>query len=191
MTVDDLERIHEFTSLLIASTRSPRQRERLQRALGLSLSETNLGVLRLVQRQGPIAVSEVARRLEVDLSNASRQLRALEDQGLVTRTVDPDDRRIARVAVTAPGRRVLDRARAIALNDYAVALDDWSARDRAQLADLLDRFRVALLATEPDESGWATTKVQGSVGQQAGGHVDEVGLPLGLGRGGRGRLRRR
>jgi DNA-binding MarR family transcriptional regulator len=154
----DLERIHEFTSLLIASTRSPRQRERLQRALGLSLSETNLGTLRLVQRHGPIAVSEVARRLEVDLSNASRQLRALEDQGLVTRAADREDRRIARVAITAAGRRVLDRARAIALNDYAVALDDWSARDRTQLAELLDRFRVALLATEPDESGWAVGK---------------------------------
>ena len=151
----ELERIHEFTSLLIASTRSPRQRERLQRALGLSLSETNLGALRLVQRHGPIAVSEVARRLEVDLSNASRQLRALEDEGLVARTADPADRRVARVGITAAGKRVLDRARAIALNDYAVALDDWSARDRAQLAELLDRFREALLATEPDESGWA------------------------------------
>jgi DNA-binding MarR family transcriptional regulator len=151
----DLERIHEFTSLLIASTRSPRQRERLQRALGLSLSETNLGALRLVQRHGPVAVSEVARRLEVDLSNASRQLRALEDQGLVARTADPVDRRVARVAVTAAGRRVLDRARAIALNDYAVALDDWSPRDRRQLAQLLDRFRMSLLATEPDESGWS------------------------------------
>jgi len=154
----DLERIHEFTALVIASTRSPRQRERLQRALGLSLSDTNLGVLRLVQRHGPVAVSEVARRLEVDLSNASRQLRALEDQGLVTRTADPDDRRVARVAITAAGRRVLDRARAVALNDYAVALDDWSTRDRAQLATLLDRFRTALLATEPDESGWAVNK---------------------------------
>jgi DNA-binding MarR family transcriptional regulator len=155
VSANDLERIHEFTALVIASTRSPRQRERLQRALGLSLSETNLGALQLVQRHGPIAVSEVARRLEVDLSNASRQLRALEDQGLVTRSSDPTDRRVARVAVTAAGRRVLDRTRAIALNDYAVALDDWSARDRAQLADLLDRFREALLATEPDESGWA------------------------------------
>ena len=158
MSSTDLERIHEFTSLVIASTRSPRQRERLQRALGLSLSDTNLGVLRLVQRQGPVAVSEVARRLEVDLSNASRQLRVLEDQGLVTRAADPDDRRVARVAVTVAGKRVLDRARAIALNDYAVALDDWSARDRAQLATLLDRFRTSLLATEPDESGWAVNK---------------------------------
>jgi DNA-binding MarR family transcriptional regulator len=152
------ERIHEFTSLVIASTRSSRQRDRLQRALGLSLSETNLGALRLVQRHGPVAVSEVARRLEVDLSNASRQLRALEDQGLVTRRVDPADRRVARVVVTAAGRRVLDRVRAVALNDYAVALDDWSARDRQQLGALLDRFRMALLATEPDETGWSVGK---------------------------------
>jgi len=158
--VTDLERIHEFTSLVIASTRSPRQRERLQRALGMSLSETSLGALRVVQRHGPVAVSEVARRLEVDLSNASRQLSALEDQGLVTRAVDPGDRRVARVAVTAAGRRVLERARAVALNDYAVALGDWSARDRAQLAALLDRFRESLLTTEPDESGWAVGKTR-------------------------------
>lgn len=155
MSSTDLERILEFTSLLIASTRSPRQRERLQRALGVSLSETNLGVLRLVERIGPVAVGDVARRLEVDLSNASRQLRALEDQGLVTRTVDPSDRRVARVAITLPGRRVLERARAIALDDYAVALDGWSARDRGRLADLLDRFRLALLAIEPDDPGWS------------------------------------
>jgi DNA-binding MarR family transcriptional regulator len=122
------------------------------------LSETNLGALQLVHRHGPIAVSEVARRFEVDLSNASRQLRSLEDQGLVARRVDPADRRVARFVVTASGRRVLDRVRAIARNDYAVALDDWSVRDRRQLAALLDRFRIALLATEPDDTGWSVGK---------------------------------
>ncbi len=154
----DLERIHEFASLVIASTRSPRQRERLQRALGLGVSETNLSALRLIQRHGPIAVTEVARRLEIDQSNASRQVRALEEQNLVTRTVDPDDRRVARLAVTAAGQRVLTRVRAVALNDYAVALEDWSAGDRAQLAELLDRFRISLLAAETDESGWSVGK---------------------------------
>jgi DNA-binding MarR family transcriptional regulator len=156
----DLERIHEFASLVIASTRSSRQRERLQRALGLGVSETNLGALRLIQRHGPIPVTEVARRLEIDQSNASRQVRALEEQHLVTRTVDPDDRRVARLAVTPAGQRVLTRVRAVALNDYAVALEDWSARDRAQLAELLDRFRVSLLAAETDESGWSIGKAR-------------------------------
>jgi len=154
----DLERIHEFTSLVIASTRSSRQRERLQLALGLGVSETNLGALRLIERHGPIAVTEVARRLEIDQSNASRQVRALEEQGLIARRVDPDDRRVARLAITAAGRRVLAKVRAVALNDYAVALEDWSSADRAQLADLLDRFRVGLLAAETDESGWSVGK---------------------------------
>ena len=154
----DLERIHEFTSLVIASTRSSRQRERLQRALGLGVSETNLGALRLVERHGPLAVTDVARRLEIDQSNASRQIRALEEQGLVTRTVDPDDRRVARLEIAAAGRTVLTRVRAVALNDYAVALEDWSAQDRAQLAALLDRFRIALLQAETDESGWSVGK---------------------------------
>ena len=154
----DLERIHEFTSLVIASTRSSRQRERLQLALGLGVSETNLGALRLIQRYGPIAVTEIARRLEIDQSNASRQVRSLEEQGLVRRTVDPDDRRVARLGITAAGKRVLAKVRAVALNDYAVALEDWSAADRAQLAELLDRFRHSLLAAETDESGWSVGK---------------------------------
>ncbi len=127
MSDRDLERIHEFTSLVIASTRSPRQRERLQRALGLSLSETNLGTLRLVQRHGPIAVSDVARRLEVDLSNASRQLRALEDEGLLTRTVDPADRRVARAVITDTGRELLARSR--------TRKDAYLARRVAELTD--------------------------------------------------------
>ena len=154
----DLERIHEFTSLVIASTRSSRQRERLQLALGLGVSETNLGALRLIQRHGPIAVTEIARRLEIDQSNASRQARSLEAQGLVRRTVDPDDRRVARLGITGAGKRVLAKVRAVALNDYAVALEDWSADDRARLAELLDRFRLALLAAETDESGWSVGK---------------------------------
>jgi DNA-binding MarR family transcriptional regulator len=82
-------------------------------------------------------------------------VRALEEQALVTRAVDPDDRRVARLAITSAGTKVLTRVRAVALNDYAVALEDWSARDRSQLAELLDRFRVALLAAETDESGWS------------------------------------
>ena len=46
----------------------------------------------------------------------------------------------------------------MSLNDYAVALGDWSAADRATLATLLDRLRVGLLHTRADESGWSVRK---------------------------------
>jgi DNA-binding MarR family transcriptional regulator len=76
----------------------------------------------------------------------------------VTRAIDPADRRSARLAVTPKGRRLLDRVREVSLNDYAVALSDWSDADRASLAALVDRLRVALLHTHADETGWSVRK---------------------------------
>jgi DNA-binding MarR family transcriptional regulator len=100
-------------------------------------------------------MSDVARRLRVDQSTATRQVRPLEEQGLVERSTDPDDRRVALVALTAEGVSVLDRVSDVALHDYDIALGGWSAVDRAKLGELLDRLRHDLLAVEVDESGWS------------------------------------
>jgi DNA-binding MarR family transcriptional regulator len=150
--------VHDFADLIAAGARSARQRERVVHAARVPLTGAGLIVLRTVQRYGPVAVSEVARRLEVDQSTASRQIRPLEEQGLVTRATDPTDRRSARLAVTPKGRRLLDRVRGVSLNDYAVAMGDWSDADRTTLADLLERLRVGLLQTRADESGWSVRK---------------------------------
>ena len=119
-----------------------------------------LVALRAIERHGPIAVSDVARRLEVDQSTVSRQVRPLEEEGLVARTTDPADRRSARLAVTPKGRRVLDRVTEVPLNDYAVAVGDWPEADRARLGELMRRLRAALLQTRADESGWSVRKDQ-------------------------------
>ena len=122
------------------------------------MSETNLGALRLIERHGPIAVTEIARRLEIDQSNASRQVRALEEQGLVARSVDPDDRRVARLGITAAGDACWPRC---ARSRSTTTRSRWRTGRRAtapQLADLLDRFRLSLLEAETDESGWAVGK---------------------------------
>lgn len=158
LAAPDVLAVHEFADLVATSARSARQRERVVRAARVPLTGAELLALRTVQRYGPIGVSEVARRLEVDQSTASRQIRPLEEQGLVTRGTDPADRRSARLAVTPKGRRLLDRVRDVSLNDYSVALGDWSGADRATLAALLDRLHVALLHTRADESGWSVRK---------------------------------
>jgi DNA-binding MarR family transcriptional regulator len=150
--------VHELADLIAASARSSSQRDRVVRAARVPLTGAGLVALRAVERHGPIAVSEVARRLAVDQSTASRQLRPLEEEGLVTRATDPADRRSARLAVTPKGRRLLDRVRAVSLNDYAVALSDWSDADRATLAALVHRLRVALLHTRADDTGWSVRK---------------------------------
>lgn len=150
-----LEAIADFTDLVAASARSSRQRERLAKAAGLPVTGANLVALRLVDRFGPVAVTDVARRLGLDQSTASRQLRPLEEMGLISRTTDPSDRRLALLTTTPAGRDVLRRVREIQLNDFDVAMSDWPPEDRARLAELLDRFRAALVAARTDERGWS------------------------------------
>jgi DNA-binding MarR family transcriptional regulator len=151
----DLLRIYEFTDLVAASARSTWQRERMVRAAGIPITAASLAALRLVDRHGPMPVSEVARRLGVDQSTVSRHLRPLEERGLIERAADTDDRRVARLTVTAAGNDVLQRVCAVALNDFDVALNEWSTEDRHTLAVLLERFRADLLAARVDESGWS------------------------------------
>ena len=124
----DLLAIYEFTTLVSASARSARQHERIVRAVDASITGAGLVALRVVERHGPIAMSEVARRLQIDQSTASRHVRPLEERGLLTRTADAADRRVAWLRVTATGQRLLDGARDVVLHDFDVALGDWSHR---------------------------------------------------------------
>lgn len=151
----DLLAIYDFTALVSASARSARQHERVVRATGAPITGAGLLALRVISRQSPVTASDVARRLQVDLSTASRHIKSLEDLGFVRRAVDADDRRVAWLDLTAEGRRLLDRARDVALHDFDSALADWTQADRSRLAMLLDRFRYALLAAEVDEEGWS------------------------------------
>jgi len=150
-----LQSIYDFANLVAASARSSRTRERVARAAGSPITGAGLVALRIVEHHGPLAMSELAQRLEVDLSTASRQVRSLEELALVARTTDDNDRRSVRLAITRKGRTLLERVRAVALNDFDVALSEWSARDRATLAALLDRLRADLLDVQVDEAGWS------------------------------------
>lgn len=152
---DELVAIWEFFDLVASSARSGRQRDRVLRAAGVAIPPASLGLLRLVHRHGPLPVGELARRAHVDQSTASRQLRPLEDHGLVARSADPADGRVARVGVTPAGVEVLDRTRAVVLHDIDVALADWDGAERRRLVELLGRFRQGLLDARPDETGWA------------------------------------
>lgn len=164
--------LQEFTDLVVVSSRSSVQRERLRRAVGTPVTTASLTALRLIERSGPLALSEVARRLELDQSTLSRQVRPLENEGLVSRTADAGDRRVAWLTVTPQGRRLLQRMRDVALNDYDVALGDWPAADRARLAELVDRFRRDLLRTQVDSSGWSVEKTAGAAGDGQVGSDD-------------------
>jgi DNA-binding MarR family transcriptional regulator len=153
-----LLRIHEYNELIAASARSLRQHERIVRAARLPLTGASLALLGLVSRHGPLSVGEVARRVGVAPSTASRQLRPLERHRFIARDASDADRRVAQLRVTPTGERALARARDVMLNDYEVALRGWSAQDRARLGELLAHLRDDLMCAQVDARGWSVAK---------------------------------
>lgn len=116
------------------------QRELARHALA-ELGSQGFAALGIVHVHGPVRVSDVARRLSVDLSVASRQVAALEAAGYVRRDPDPEDRRAQRVSTTDAGRRVLGECHRRMVGAFARALEDWSADDVAALSAHLERLR--------------------------------------------------
>lgn len=147
--------IHQFVDLVIASTRSPRQRRRLQRAAGLPVTEAGSSLLRSVSRHGPLTLSELAGRVGLDQSTVSRQIQPLVSNGLVDRAPDPADGRSTLISLSTEGERLLARVRNVARHDYDSALADWTDDERATFAAMIDRFRRALVAAEVDDRGWS------------------------------------
>ena len=73
------------------------------------LGSQGFTALAVVAKYGPLRIGDVAERLSIDVSVASRQVAALERSGYILREADEHDRRARRVSVTETGTRVLQR----------------------------------------------------------------------------------
>src|ERR1700752_2984474 len=75
------------------------------------ITPSQLSALVSVEREGPVTLGELASLESVQPPSMTRIVVALEERGLVVREADPADRRIARVHITATGRRLLEKNR--------------------------------------------------------------------------------
>ena len=97
--------------------------------------------LAVLQVHGPLRVSDVAHRLGVDLSVASRQIASLAAEGYVERREDSRDRRAQLVAVTRSGRKVLRESHRRMVAGFTRVLEGWSDEDVNTLTGGLERLR--------------------------------------------------
>ncbi|GAB3812179.1 MarR family transcriptional regulator [Micromonospora zhanjiangensis] len=101
-------------------------------------------ILRHLDRVGPQNVSALAARLNLDGSTVTRQVTAMQRDGLITREPDPRDGRGTMVSPTAAGLSRMTAVRAARTRLYADILADWPAPDRTHLAALLTRLNNSL-----------------------------------------------
>jgi DNA-binding MarR family transcriptional regulator len=84
---------------------------RLRQEANEGATPSQLAALATVERHGPITLGDLAGHERVRPPTMTRIVAGLEETRLVRREIDPADRRVARVTITAEGSRLLARSR--------------------------------------------------------------------------------
>lgn len=106
------------------------------------------GVLEFLQRNGPAAVPEIARRRLVTRQHIQTLVNALLKRKLVALEPNPAHRRSPLVSLTADGSRAIDRMRRREARLYARTDLGMQRGDIERAAATLARVRVALGGAE-------------------------------------------
>lgn len=97
-------------------------------------------LLAAVEEAGPISQADLGRATELDRSDVSVALVALEASGFVTRAPHPSDRRQILVALTAPGHAELARLDAVVAQAQEQFLAPLAEGERAGFLDMIRRL---------------------------------------------------
>ena len=76
---------------------------------GEQVSMTQSHILSEVRRLGSPSMQQVAEELGIDVTTFSRQAKALEAKGYISRRVSPDDRRVTLLELAEIGGQVLEK----------------------------------------------------------------------------------
>jgi DNA-binding MarR family transcriptional regulator len=118
---------------------------RFHRALEpLELHPREFAVLRAVKANDGQSQQTLAERLQIPPSRIVAIIDELESRGLVERRPDPSDRRLRTIYVTRRGQTLLDDAFNLVVQHERAISDALTAKERAQLLELLNRIAASL-----------------------------------------------
>jgi len=148
LPVDDVgvELVAGSIAMLTRQASLMRLHELVSNRGGLTLERSAYPLLNQILALQGGRLSDIAAGLKVAVPTVSRQVRQLEELGLVVRAQDPIDGRAILLEVTPAGLDALQRMREEWRKTVAGILESWPGKDREILGELLERFVVELLA---------------------------------------------
>lgn len=93
-----------------------------------------------LQRAGQVTISDLATALHLERSTVSRLMAEAEDEGLIERGSDPQDRRRVTVHLTAHGAQVVTFVQGLRVGYLNHATAIFTQEELTQLASLLGRL---------------------------------------------------
>jgi DNA-binding MarR family transcriptional regulator len=118
---------------------------RLRQESDAGLTPSQLSALAAIQNEGPLTLGALADHERVAPPTVTRVVTKLEADGLVQRTADADDRRVARVSTSDTGDKLLAELRKRKNAWLTARLAELDDDQRTRLAAALDVLE--LLAT--------------------------------------------
>ena len=133
--IEVADRLHSAAIRLLRGVRS------VDKATGLS--SPRLSALSVVVFAGPITLGKLAEAEQVRPPSMSRLVKALEEDGLVSREPDERDGRVQHIRATRKGRRLLQKGRerrVAKLASQIAAISDPERRQLSRAVALLERL---------------------------------------------------
>ena len=116
------------------------------RACCYDVSVSQCYALKAVVEGGPLTVNDLAARLYLDKSTASRVADGLEDKGYLKRRRDREDGRVIRLHATDEGKTLCQRIEDDLASEYADLLSDLSPELRIGVTRLMGRLSQSFSA---------------------------------------------
>jgi MarR family transcriptional regulator, organic hydroperoxide resistance regulator len=117
---------------------APQRRRFMALAAEYELSPPQLGALKALDSDNPLAMSELAEVLGCDNSNVTGIVDRLEDRGLVERRPGERDRRVKMLTITGRGAQIRD-ALGARLSEPPEPLASLPPDDQVALRDIMRR----------------------------------------------------
>jgi DNA-binding MarR family transcriptional regulator len=121
--------------LRLSATRLAR---RLRQESSAGLSPSQQSALAVIANHGPLTLGALADLERVAPPSITKVVSKLECDGLVTRTPDPADRRVCRVATSPAGEALLEETRRRKTAWLTARISQLDAERQRRLADALD-----------------------------------------------------
>jgi DNA-binding MarR family transcriptional regulator len=121
--------------LRLSVTRLARQ---LRHEAGAGLTPTQLSTLAVIANHGPLTLGAVADHEGLAPPSITKVVTKLEGAGLVVRTADTSDRRVAWVAVSSQGAGLIAESRRRKTTWLTARIRQLDSEQQRRLADALD-----------------------------------------------------
>lgn len=146
----ELDALDEALLEIRRLVRRPGYRRRFLDSLHTPTDTGTVRVLRAVERAGDPGpcVGDVAERLDVDPSTASRMIDQQVTAGYLARTRSAEDRRRTTLGLTDAGRDLLAEITEVRRDLLAEVTRDWDRDEVTTLVRLLDRLRESFTGLE-------------------------------------------